>query len=300
MISGELPVLTSDSSSYFRSGLYPVPQFPYVLGCETEGTVVKTGGGDLSGLKEGDRVVIWPRSNAYAEYTAAPTISAARLPVGLPPKLGAAAFLQGMTALTLIREAYHVQRGDWVLVHAAAGGTGQWLCRLLREAGATTIGTTSTPEKAERARLAGAAHVIDYGREDVGARVAELTGGRGVAAVFDGVGQATFDVSLGCLARKGTMVSFGNSSGAVPPQPLTKLVPKNLRLLRPTLLNYITTREEVDAYTSELFSFLLRDVPAAEAGVQIHAIYPLSEVAGAHEDLTGRKTTGKLLLDPSK
>lgn len=257
---------------------------------------MKTGASNLNGLKVGDKVVIWMSSNTYAEYTAAPADKVVKIPEGLAPKVGAAAFLQGLTALTLVRESYPVQKGDWILVHAAAGGTGLWLCQLLRAIGANTIGTASTAEKVALASKAGATHVINYSHEDVKAKVLELTGGKGVAAVFDGVGQATFDLSLECLARKGSMVSFGNASGAVPPFTLSRLSAKNAKLLRPTLFNYIVTREEVDSYSTELFNFIAKE----NIDVRIHEVYPLSEVARAHEDLQGRKTTGKLLLDPSK
>ncbi|RYO87206.1 hypothetical protein DL766_004678 [Monosporascus sp. MC13-8B] len=282
--------------TYFRSGLYPLQKFPHVLGCEAEGTIVKTGGGNLLGLKEGDRVVVSLMAGAYAEYTAAPAEKAIKIPAGIPEKVATAALLQGLTALTLIREAYHVKQGDWVLVHAAAGGTGLWLCQLLKAVGANTIGTASTQEKVDLASRAGATHVINYSHEDVKSRVMELTGNKGVAAVFDGVGKATFDLSLECLARKGSMISFGNASGAVPPLTIARLAAKNIRLMRPSLFSVIVTREELEAYTDELFRFILENKP----DVRIHEVYPLSEVARAHQDLEGRKTTGKLLLDPSK
>ncbi|XXG94716.1 T-complex protein 1 subunit delta [Hypoxylon texense] len=281
--------------TYFRTGLYPAPQFPYILGREAEGTVVKTGGGETYGLKEGDKVV-WMGEGAYAEYTGVPAKNAVKIPEGVPPKIAAAALLQGLTALTLVREAHAVQKGDWVLVHAAAGGTGLWLVQLLKSIGANTIGTASTPEKVELALAAGAAHVVNYSHEDVKSKVLELTGGRGVAAVFDGVGKSTFDLSLECVARKGSLVSFGNASGAVPPVAIGRLTAKNARLLRPTVANYVATRDELERYSDELFGFLVRDGLDA----RIFDVYPLSEVARAHRDLEGRKTTGKLLLDPSK
>ena len=241
--------------------------------------------------------MVWMAQGAYAEYTTPPAAMTIKLPSGLEPKVGAAALLQGLTALTLIREAYHVNRGDWVLVHAAAGGTGLWLCQLLKAVGANIIGTASTPEKIELAKKAGAGHMINYGSgEDVKAKVLELTDNNGVAAVFDGVGKSTFDLSLDCLARKGSMISFGNASGAVPPVTIARLTAKNARLMRPTLFNYIATREEFEKYTSELFDFVTKE----KLDVNIHKTYPLSEVANAHNDLEGRKTTGKLLLDPSK
>ncbi|GAP86073.1 putative quinone oxidoreductase protein [Rosellinia necatrix] len=281
--------------TYFRTGLYPAPQFPYTLGREGEGTVVAVGNGDTLGMKVGDRVAYMGES-AYAEFTSVPAAKAVQVPASFAPGTAAAALLQGLTALTLVREAHAVRAGDWVLVHAAAGGTGLLLCQLLRAVGANTIGTASTPAKAELARAAGAAHVIDYGREDVRARVAELTGGQGCAAVFDGVGRSTFDVSLDCVARKGSLVSFGNASGAVPPFTIARLAAKNARLMRPTLFNYVTTRDEFAGYCDQLFASIRDD----GLDVRVHEIYPLSDVKRAHEDLEGRKTTGKLLLDPSK
>ena len=233
---------------------------------------------------------------AYAEYTAAPADKVIKAPDGLSPKIGAAALLQGLTALTLIRESHHVNKGDWVLVHAAAGGTGLWLCQLLAAVGANTIGTASTDEKVQLAKKAGAKHMINYSHEDVKAKVMELTDGKGCIAVFDGVGKSTFDLSLEIVARKGSLVSFGNASGAVPPVTISKLSPKNCRLLRPTLFNYLVTREEYETFSNELLEFVVK----GKVDVRTHEVYPLSEVARAHNDLEGRKTTGKLLLDPTK
>lgn len=281
--------------TYFRTGLYPGPQFPLILGREAEGTVVALGDGDTLGLQVGDRVAYMGEC-AYAEYTTAPAARTVKVPASFERGTAAAALLQGLTALTLVREAHAVKKGDWVLVHAAAGGTGLLLCQLLRAIGAHTIGTVSTPAKAELARKAGAEHVINYSHEDVKARVMELTGGQGCAAVFDGVGRSTFDVSLDCVARKGSMVSFGNASGAVPPVAIARLAAKNARLMRPTLFNYVTTRDEFVGYAQELFDF----ITMGALDVRVHEIYPLSEIKRAHEDLEGRKTSGKLLLDPSK
>jgi NADPH:quinone reductase len=281
--------------TYFRTGLYPPPHFPYILGRESEGTVVKNGTGEQYGLKEGDKIVMLSEGT-YAEYTAANAAKAVKLPDGLESKIGAAALLQGLTALTLIREAHPVKKGDWVLVHAAAGGTGLWLVQLLKATGANIIGTASTQEKVDLATKAGATHMINYSHEDVKAKVDELTDKKGVIAVFDGVGKSTFDLSLDCLARKGTLASFGNASGAVPPLTIARLSAKNARLLRPTLFNYITTREEFEHYVNELFDIVKNE----KLDTRIHEVYPLSEVARAHQDLEGRKTTGKLLLDPSK
>jgi len=279
--------------TYFRSGLYPAPHWPYMLGREAEGTIVSTGANIPHNLKVGDRVVYLCEAT-YGEYTAAPAAKTITIPDAMEPQLAAGALLQGLTALTLIRETHHVKKGDWVLVHAAAGGVGLWLCQLLKAVGARTIGTASTSAKVELATKAGAEHVIDYSHQDVKKKVMELTGDQGVVAVFDGVGKSTFDLSLDCLARKGTLASFGNASGAVPPLTIARLSPKNVKVARPTLFNYIVTREEFETYTNELFDFILKD----KMDVKIHEIYPLEDVARAHEDLEGRKTTGKLLLKP--
>lgn len=219
-------------SSYFRTGLYPAPSLPYILGREASGTIVATGsGGDLFGLAAGDRVV-WMATGAYAEYTAVPTAHATKVPAGVQADVAAAALLQGLTALTLIREAHPVKKGDWVLVHAAAGGVGLWLCQLLRAIGARTIGTASSAEKIDLARKNGAEVLINYSNEDVVAKVKEVTGGAGVVAAFDGVGKATFDISMESLARKGSMVSFGNASGAVPPVTIAYVIPFSHSLMR--------------------------------------------------------------------
>ncbi|KAL1302758.1 hypothetical protein AAFC00_003106 [Neodothiora populina] len=276
--------------TYFRTGLYPA-KMPYMLGREAEGIIVATGPNIAQDLKVGDRVVYLSEAT-YGEYTAAPAAKAIKIPSEIEPTIASASLLQGLTALTLIREAYHVEKGDWILVHAAAGGVGLWLCQLLAAVGAKTIGTASTQEKCDLAKKNGATVVINYSHEDVKSKVMEVTGGEGVKAVFDGVGKDTFDLSLDCLARKGTMASFGNASGAVPPLTIARLSAKNAKLLRPTLFNYISTREEFETYTQELFSFLIKD----KLDARVHKIYDLKDVATAHEDLEGRKTTGKLLL----
>jgi NADPH:quinone reductase len=187
-----------------------------------------------------------------------------------------------------------VQKGEWALVHAAAGGVGLWLCQLLHAVGARVIGTASTDAKVALARENGAEFMVNYGHENVVERVNEITGGAGVSVVFDGVGASTFEDDLKLLARKGTLASFGSASGPVPPFAIARLSQKNLKVLRPTLLNYIYTREEFERYSNELFGFIV----GRQVKVHIHEIYPLQEVARAHTDLEGRKTTGKLLLKP--
>jgi len=202
--------------TYFRSGLYPTPHTPYTLGREAEGTIVSAPSDAPHGLKEGDRVVYLAEAT-YAEYTAAAAAKTVKIPAGVGEKIASAALLQGLTALTLIRETHAVRKGDWVLVHAAAGGVGLWLCQLLKAVGARTIATASTEEKRGLAKKAGAEITVGYEEEEVREAVDQATGKEGVVAVFDGVGKSTFDLSLSVLARKGTMASFGNASGAVPP-----------------------------------------------------------------------------------
>lgn len=278
--------------SYFRTGLYPAPK-PEILGREAEGTIISTGPGNTYNLRPGDRVA-WLSTGAYAEYTACPAEKAILIPAGIQPTQAAAALLQGLTALTLIRESHHVQKDEWALVHAAAGGVGLWLCQLLHAVGARVIGTASTDAKMALAKENGADFMINYSHESVVERVDEITRGAGVSVVFDGVGASTFEDDLKLLARKGTLASFGNASGPVPPFAIARLSQKNLKVLRPLLFNYIYTREEFERYSNELFGFIVGGMAKA----QIHEIYPLQEVARAHTDLEGRKTTGKLLLKP--
>jgi NADPH:quinone reductase len=217
--------------SYFRTGLYPSPK-PEILGREGEGTVVATGAGDLHNLQVGDRVV-YLSTGAYAEYTVTPSVKAHVIPAALGPGIAAAALLQGLTALTLIREAYAVQKGDWVLVHAAAGGVGLWLCQLLRAVGARTIGTASTEEKMELARKNGADVMINYKEEkDFVGRVKDLTGGEGVKVVFDSTGKDQFENDLEVVARKGSVISYGNSVSRYEPAASEKCLLMNYSLAR--------------------------------------------------------------------
>ena len=233
-------------------------------------------------------------TGGYAEYTAVQADNVYPIPEGISNERAAASLLQGLTVLTLIEEAYQVKKGDWILVPAAAGGTGGWLCQLIKARGAHVIGTASTPEKQKLAQEYGAEVVVGY--EQAIETVKEKTGGKGVEASFDGVGKATFDQSLEALARKGTLVSFGNASGPVPPLTISRLTAKNAKICRPTMMQYIVTKEEKERYAKELWEVLKQ--PSLR--VEVHEIYPLSEIRRAHSDLEARKTTGKLLLDPSK
>ncbi|KAK3324284.1 hypothetical protein B0T19DRAFT_227283 [Cercophora scortea] len=279
--------------TYLRTGLYKAP-LPLITGREAAGYVVASSSPDF---KEGDRVA-YLADHSYAEFTAVPDATAVIVPDDFSTEQAAAALLQGLTALTLIREAAGIKQqlgiseGPFVLVHAAAGGTGLLLVQILAVSGAKVIGTASTPEKLALAKENGAAWVINSKEEDVTARVKEITSGNGVDVIFDGVGKATFDADFDIIARKGTVISFGNASGAVGPVDLFKLTPKNAKLVRPTLYNYITTKEERREFTEELFDL----ISSGKVKLRIHDVYPLKDVARAHQDLEGRKTTGKLLL----
>ncbi|KAG9246062.1 hypothetical protein BJ878DRAFT_498688 [Calycina marina] len=274
---------------YYRTGLYSAP-LPQITGREAEGTVVALGA-STPGIKIGDRVAYLHESTG-AEYTAVPAAKVYTIPATIAPGVAAASLLQGLTALTLIREAHYVKKGDWVLVHAAAGGVGLLLVQLLKAVGARVIGTSSSKEKLELARENGVEFPVNYKDDDVVARVKEITGGEGVRVVFDSTGKDQFDNDLQVVTRKGSIVSFGNSSGKVPPISLDVLAAKNLKLLRPRLFNYITTREEFERYTGELFEFITK----GQLNVKIHETYPLADVARAHTDIESRKTSGKLLF----
>ncbi|OAL04170.1 NAD(P)-binding protein [Phaeosphaeriaceae sp. SRC1lsM3a] len=282
--------------TYFRSGVYNPPSFPYILGREGSGTVVATGPDAPSDLSIGTRVA-YMGQYAYAEYTPVTSNYTIPIPESIETKTAAASLLQALTALTLIRDAHPVQKGDWILVTAAAGGVGLWLCQLLKAVGARTIATASSEEKRQLAKDNGAEVVLEYHEDDRDVfvkKVLEITGGQGVHAVFDSVGKATFDSSLACVRRKGSMVSFGNASGPVTGFALARLSAKNVKLLRPTLFNYIATREELQTAAAELWRFIEKD----GLNVKIHDVYPLSEIVRATKDIEGRKTTGKLVLKP--
>ncbi|EEP80354.1 hypothetical protein UREG_05196 [Uncinocarpus reesii 1704] len=283
--------------TYFRTGLYPSPK-PEILGREGAGTIVALGSGPSpQRFKIGDRVA-WLHTGGYAEYSVAPAEKrVVKIPDGVSDEQALAVLLSGITTLSLVKEAYPVQKGDWILLHAAAGGAGYIMTQMLKDIGAKVIGTAGGPEKVELVKSLGADVVIDY-KSPEGAnwleKVMEVTGGEGVAAVFDSVGKDTWENSIKAVKRKGTMVFFGNASGPVPPLNIQLLSAKNIKMLRTTLFNYIATQEEFDYYTTELFDM----VKSGKLKTRVHKVYPLEQAAQAHIDLEGRKTTGKLLLKP--
>ncbi|RUS28148.1 hypothetical protein BC938DRAFT_482249 [Jimgerdemannia flammicorona] len=275
--------------TYHRSGVYTLAT-PFIPGREGAGEVVQVGPG-VTDFKVGDRVA-YLSTASYAEYTRVSLEHVAKIPTHVSYETAAAAVLQGLTAWTMVRDGYPVKAGDYVLVHAAAGGVGLLLCQMCAHLGAHVIGTVSTDAKAELARGNGAKYVINYSHENVALRVSEITGGLGCHAVLDGVGASTWETSLAAVRRLGTVISFGNASGVVPPISLLTLSQKNIKLMRPTLFQYIVTPEEFNKWWGELFGLLEQK----KLKVKVHKIYKLEDVRSAHEDLEGRKTTGKLLL----
>lgn len=278
---------------YQRSGQYPM-QYPYTPGAEGAGIVTAVGDG-VTLVRVGDRVASEQFVGAYAELTKTKAEKVVRLPDGISARVGAAVMLQGLTAHYLVTSTYVLQRGDRCLIHAAAGGVGLLLCQLARHRGAWIAGTTSTAEKAARARDAGADEVILYTQQDFVAEVKRLTRGAGVQVVYDSVGKTTFDGSLDCVARRGMMVLFGQSSGAVPPLDPQILNRKgSLFLTRPTLAHYVATPEELNGRAAELLGWI-------EAGwlhVHIDRTVPLVDAPAAHAALESRQTVGKVLLIP--
>ncbi|WP_349609558.1 quinone oxidoreductase [Cupriavidus sp. DF5525] len=280
---------------YFRTGLYKQP-LPAGLGMEGAGVVEAVGDG-VKHLSVGDRVAYAGRpTGAYAQVRVMPADIVVRLSDAIPFDTAAAMMLQGLTAQYLIRDSYKVQPGDTVLLHAAAGGVGLIASQWLKALGVTVIGTVGSDEKAELARANGCAHTIVYTRESFVDRVKEITNGKGVPAVYDSIGKDTFQGSLDCLAPRGTMVSFGNASGPVPPFDLSVLGNKgSLRLTRPTLMTYVVHRELLEPMVADLFDA----VTTGKVKIDIRQRYALSEVAQAHRDLESRKTTGSTILLPN-
>ncbi len=280
---------------YHRTGLYAVP-LPSGLGVEGAG-VVEAVGPDVTDVAPGDRVAYGSGvpPGSYAEAHLVPTASLVRVPDGISDEQAAAMMLKGLTVQYLLRRTRRAQAGETVLLHAAAGGVGLLFCQWARELGVTVIGTVSSDGKAELARAHGCAHVLIHGRDDIAACVLELTSGQGVPVVYDSVGKDTFAASLDSLAPLGLLVSFGQSSGLVPPLDLRVLSEKgSLYVTRPTLRTYVTRREDLLAAASELFEVVL----SGKVKVEIGARFALADTAEAHRALEARQTTGSVILLP--
>jgi len=280
--------------TYFRTGLYPAPSMPFTPGSEGAGDVVAIGPG-VTEVAVGDRVAYSTATGAYAEERVLPADRLVAIPDDVSYETAAAMVLKGMTAQYLLRRTYRVEPGDTILIHAAAGGVGLIACQWANYLGATVIGTVGSEEKAALARAHGAHHTINYRTEDFVERVREITGGEGVAAVYDSVAKDTYPGSLDCLKPLGTWALFGQSSGPIGPIDLSILAAKgSLFATRPTLFAYVASREDLVATASELFDVVGKGV----VKININQTYALKDAAQAHRDLEGRKTTGATILVP--
>lgn len=279
--------------TYHRTGLYPIP-LPAILGREAAGEVVDCGAG-VSGFRKGKRVAHVLATGSYATEVNVPAGRLIRIPDDLDDERVAAMLLKGLTAHYLLRRTYEVRRGDTVLIHAAAGGVGLIACQWAKHLGAMVVGTVGSAEKAELARGHGCDHPVLYRESSFRDKVLEVTDGRGVPVVYDSVGQATFDQSLDCLAPRGLLVSFGQSSGPVPPFDTGRLAAGgSLFLTRPSLATYIASADELRENSTELFDVVRGGAVRVEVGHR----YALREAAQAHADLEARKTTGSTVLIP--
>ncbi len=280
--------------TYQRSGLYPLPSYPAILGSEAAGVVEALGPG-VTGLAVGDRVAYGTAAGAYAEARNVAADRVVPLPEGIDDALAASIMLKGMTAEYLLHRTYPVRAGETILVHAAAGGVGLILCQWAKALGATVIGTVGSEEKAALAAQNGCDHPILYRSKRFADEVKRLTGGQGVSVVYDSVGKDTWEQSFESVRRRGMLVFFGQSSGLVPPIDLRLLSQKgSLFVTRPSLGDYTATRDELTASAAALF----RVVEAGTVRITIGQRYPLRDAARAHADLEGRKTTGATVLEP--
>lgn len=278
---------------YCRKGVYQT-DLPFTPGVEAVGVVTAVGSG-LTGREVGDVVAYAGQPmGSYSEEQILPASSVVPVPPSIDYKTAAAIMLKGMTVQMLVRRCFKVEPRHTVLVHAAAGGVGSLLCQWVNALGATVIGTVSSEEKAAQAREDGCHHVIIYTQEDFASCVNKITSGKGVNVVYDSVGKDTFQGSISCLALRGYMISFGQSSGRPDPIPLTDLAAKSLFVTRPSLMHYTATRDELLEAAGELFA----NVASGVLKARINHTYPLSEAAKVHADLEARKTSGSIVLLP--
>ena len=280
--------------TYHRSGLYPMP-VPLTLGIEGAG-IIEEVGENVNDLKVGNRVAYAsPPTGSYAEAKVMPAARLVKIPDNISDEIAAAIMLKGMTVEYLVRRTYNVKAGQTVLFHAAAGGVGLIACQWLKAIGATTIGTVGSEEKAALAKANGCDHTILYREENFVDRVNEITNGKGVPVVYDGIGKDTALQGLDCLSPFGLMVIFGNASGNAPPIDTGLLAAKgSLFLTRPTLMTYNAKREALEDSAQQVFNM----VGSGKINISINARYDLKDAAQAHKDLESRKTTGSTLLMP--
>ena len=279
--------------TYQRSGLYPM-NLPMVAGNEGAGVVEAVGSG-VSDLKKGDRVTYTGLAGSYCEERVVPADRLVKLPDGITEDTAASMLLKGLTVHYLIFSTYKVQKGETVLWHAAAGGVGLIALQWLKALGVNTIATAGSDDKTQLAKSHGATHVINYSKEDWVKKVKEITDGKGVPVVYDGVGKMTWDGSLDCLRPRGLMVSFGNASGAVAPVNLGILSTKgSLYVTRPTLATHIASRGDLVERSNALFEV----VKSGKVKIETTKRYKPADAVQAHRDLEGRKTTGSVILTP--
>jgi NADPH:quinone reductase len=279
---------------YVRSGLYRTLTLPGIPGVEAAG-IVEEIGACVTGFSPGDRVAYTtPNYGAYAQERLISAKDAVVLPDAVCDRLAAAVMVKGMTAQLLVRHVHPVRRGEWMLVHAAAGGVGRLLCQWGRHLGATVVGTVGSDEKAEVARRCGCHFVIHYRRENFVDRVLEFTSGRGIDVVYDSVGKDTFSGSLDALAFFGHLVHFGQSSGPVDPFPVSLLSARSTTVTRPMCFHYVANRAILEDTAAELFHALAEGIVSVDNIRQ----YPLHDVAQAHRDLEGRLAVGSVILVP--
>jgi NADPH:quinone reductase len=276
-----------------RKGIHAIKSFPSGIGLESAGVIDAVGPG-VAGFSVGDRVAYAGMpEGSYAELRIVPTTRLIPLPAGIDARTAASMMIRGMTARSLLYDAYTVKPGDTILIHAAAGGVGLIMCQWAKHLGATVIGTVSSDEKAAVARAHGCDYAIVYTREDFVARVREITGGEGVPVVYDSVGKATFEGSLQCLRRRGVMASFGEASGDPDPMPPRRLgALGSIYLTHPSVTNYTATRAELDATANDLFAM----VGSGKIRIEISRSYPLQDAPRAHADIESRRTTGSIVL----
>lgn len=282
------------ADTLLREGKYFLkPDLPAVIGLDGAG-IVEAVGPDVAGIKPGDAVCYLFNLGAYADRRVVPVDALMRVPDGLAPKNVAGTFLRGMTAQYLLRQTYRVQPGDTILVHTAAGGMGTLLSQWAAHLGATVIGTVGSDEKVEIARNAGCAHVINSRTEDVGARAQELTGGEGVAAVYDAIGLDMWEANIAALRPTGYLVNYGHMSGLLPPIDAMALNAKSLFFAKVSLPHFMRTPEAKRAMADDVFTAMTEGV----LDTAISREYPLDDVAQAHDDIANRRTTGSVVLVP--
>ena len=280
--------------TYHRSGLYPVP-LPSGIGLEGAGIIEKVGP-DTNGFKEGDKVCYAAAPiGSYSTHRIYPIKSLIKVPDGINLEIIAAIMTKGLTTFYLLHKTYEAKHGETVLFHAAAGGVGQIFCQWAKSLGCNVIGTVGSDEKIKVAKRFGCSHVINYNQEDFHKRVMEITNGKGLPVVYDGVGKVTMEKSLLCLKMRGTFVSFGNASGKLEPVDVGKLIaPKGLYLTRPSIAHYTATRTELDEASSKLFDM----IKTKKVVVKLFKKYPLTDIIQAHKDLESRKIIGPAIITP--